>query len=273
MHRRNVLRLGALTASALAAPAAGAIKSAPALTPEAEEGPFWFDPELLRADITEGRPGVPLGLRLTVEDGAGRPVPGALVEVWHCDAQGQYSGFDGGPGLAARDTAAGRYLRGGQRADRFGQLGFKTLYPGWYAGRAPHIHLKVSVAADTVLTSQLFLPDALSEFIYANVAAYRRSRLRDTLNSQDRVALTLKGRTAVEVREQPDRYLASATLVIDRAARSHDHGPPGGLPDRGAPPPPPGGFRGPPPGGPGFGRQALEGAARIRGLIPGVADG
>jgi len=269
MDRRTVLRLGALTAGAAAAPAAWASDPAPPLTPQATQGPFWFDPGLMRADITEGRPGVPLGLRLTVEDAAGRPSPGALVEVWHCDAQGRYSGYDEGQGPGRRDGAAGRFLRGGQTADAAGRLDFQTLYPGWYDGRAPHIHLKVSLAGAGVLTSQLFLPDALSEFIYTNVGAYHRGRSRDTLNSQDGIARSLNGLAAADLREEPNRYLASATLVIDPAARSRETFPPGGFP----PGPPPGGFLGPPPGGPGFARLALEGEARIRALIPGAARG
>jgi protocatechuate 3,4-dioxygenase beta subunit len=269
MNRRDLFRIAAL-AAATPAVATDSWAASPAtlrLTPEATQGPFWFDPHLLRADITEGARGVPLALRLTVLEADGRPISNAVAEIWHCDAQGVYSGYEGRPGGGQAGAGGKTYLRGGQATDALGRVAFQTLYPGWYEGRAPHIHLKIMLREDTVLTSQIFLPDALSEFLYANVGAYERKCVRDTLNRQDGIARSLGGFTAADLREEADRYVASMTIVVDRAARSSE--------PFGGGPPPLGLAGGPPPGAPPSGgpppfATPLRGAARLSALIPGL---
>jgi len=101
------------------------------LSPETTEGPFYLDPRLVRRDITEGRPGVPLGLTLQVVDGDCRPLAGARVDVWHCDAAGDYSGVrqPGGrtpsarPSSAARRRPTARASRPSRRSGRAGTAG------------------------------------------------------------------------------------------------------------------------------------------------------
>ena len=120
------------------------------LTAEATEGPYYLDLDRLRSDITEDREGRALQLNFTVQDAAAcEPIPGATVEIWHADATGAYSGFEAG-GSSASST----FLRGGQPTDRSGRASFRTIYPGWYQGRAPHIHVKVHVEGDEVDTGQ-----------------------------------------------------------------------------------------------------------------------
>jgi protocatechuate 3,4-dioxygenase beta subunit len=112
------------------------------LSRELTEGPYWIDTELTRRDITEDRPGVPLRIVFTVQDASTcRVIPGADVEIWHADAGGEYSGFDG--------TSSSRYLRGHQKANAKGRAVFDTVYPGWYRGRTPHIHAKVHLDRKT----------------------------------------------------------------------------------------------------------------------------
>ena len=107
------------------------------LTPEVTEGPYWVDGALTRRNITEGKRGMPLVIRFTVLDARSCAViPGADVEIWHCDANGVYSGVNG---------ATTRFLRGHQRADARGRAELVTIFPGWYPGRTPHIHMKVHV--------------------------------------------------------------------------------------------------------------------------------
>ena len=109
-----------------------------ALTKEQEEGPFYLDEGLLRADITEGESGVLLTLILTVVDASGcTPRAGAAVDVWHANRGGKYSD-------EAREGTTGKtFLRGVQLTNANGQVTFKTICPGWYAPRACHIHVKV----------------------------------------------------------------------------------------------------------------------------------
>jgi protocatechuate 3,4-dioxygenase beta subunit len=231
------------------------------LTPEVTQGPFYFDPGLVRADITEGRPGVPIAVRLQVVDATCRPQPGARVDIWHCDARGHYSNYPGPGEVRERAASAQRetFLRGTQMADERGLVTFASIYPGWYPGRTPHIHFKVFLDNDTVLTGQLFFPDALSEFIYRNVPPYAdRAARRDVLNDGDFLAQRASRASFASVKEEER---ASLIVGVDPSASS------GGR--RGDGPPPPRGRM--PRGGLG---DPLEGPMRRgeRGgsLVPGV---
>lgn len=248
------------------------------ITPQATQGPYWFDPHLERTDITEGRAGVPLRIALKVLDGATcRPLPNARVDIWHCDAQGTYSGYAGqGP---TGTTEGEKFLRGWQATGPDGVASFATVYPGWYRGRTTHIHVKVFLDEEgetNVLTCQLFFPDALSEWIYQSDPTYGRAgEVRDTLNRTDGIAQGQGYSTFGAISEQADHYAMTVTLGVDRSARSSEQGMgpggPGGPPPGGPPPGgrPPRGTRpsGPPPGGPG-GRQALTGEARVNAILP-----
>jgi protocatechuate 3,4-dioxygenase beta subunit len=161
-----------------------------ALLPEKTAGPYPLDEQFDRRDITEGYPGHPLRLGLRVIDGRCVPIAGAVVELWHADATGDYSAFtDGGGG---KDEGAGTtFLRGSQTAGADGIVEFLTVYPGWYRGRAVHIHLRVHLADGsgerTVLTSQMFFDEAYTAAVYAS-DPYAENGLPDTPNAADRIA-------------------------------------------------------------------------------------
>jgi protocatechuate 3,4-dioxygenase beta subunit len=139
------------------------------LTPEETEGPYPLDlsgsEEFLRSDIAEGHPGVPLTLTLSLVDvNAGcAPIPGARVDVWHCDADGVYSGYSQ-PGT---DTTAETFCRGIQVSDDNGQVTFQTIYPGWYQGRITHIHFQVFLESGLAATSQIAFPEEITAAVYA----------------------------------------------------------------------------------------------------------
>lgn len=279
LNRRNLLVSGLAGIGAAAVPvrsvaAATAVTSQP-LTAKTTEGPYYFDPKLVRADITEGLSGVPLDIAFTVFDLAGRPFANARVDVWHCDAQGLYSGYPRQGENGATDLTGKTFLRGTQLANAKGEVTFRSVYPGWYRGRTTHIHFKVINGAKTNLTSQFFLPDALSEFLYTQLPAYRRAQLRDTLNSTDGIAIEAGETVEGTVREAHGRYIAALTLRVDPNANPAIDRPP--VPGAGGRPPgPPPGDRPngmPPPGAPGMRggppRSApLEGDARIKALVP-----
>jgi len=149
------------------------------LTPRQTEGPFYFDPRLVRRDISEGRPGARLRLRLQVV-GAGdcSPAPRTRVDIWHCDSAGVYSGYE------SERSAGGKWLRGTQFADADGVVAFETLYPGWYEGRATHVHCKVATPDGREVTSQIYFPDPLSDQVYAQ-SAYRGRGGRRLRNDED----------------------------------------------------------------------------------------
>jgi len=138
------------------------------LTAEQTEGPYYFDADSIRSDIREDREGKPLRLAIRVRTaGACEPLADAVVDIWHCDATGVYSGFQEGEGE--------RFLRGAQVTNEDGIVQFRTIYPGWYQGRTPHIHAKVHVDRKTVLTTQLYFDEAMSAKVYAN-APYQQGR-------------------------------------------------------------------------------------------------
>jgi protocatechuate 3,4-dioxygenase beta subunit len=154
------------------------------LTPSQAQGPFFFDTQLNRSDIREGRPGTELRLSLRLLDAATcTPLVGTVVEIWHADASGVYSAFDLAQGNSA-NAAGETFLRGFQTTGPSGRVEFVTIYPGWYPGRTPHIHLMAVLGGDRVLTTQLYFPEPLSDAVYLQ-APYSVKGPPDTNNTTD----------------------------------------------------------------------------------------
>jgi protocatechuate 3,4-dioxygenase beta subunit len=231
------------------------------LMPQSVEGPYYFDPSLERRDISEDRTGIPVTLALRVLRADGQALSNARVDVWHCDAQGRYSGYEGQGGNRETDTRGRTFLRGTQFSSADGNVAFNTIYPGWYHGRTAHIHFKVFLDQNTVLTAQTYFPDALSEYLYQNAPAYARAALRDTLNANDSIAQDATRIAFAHIKEDADRYLISLTIGVDPNARGAS-GDQRGAPPAGQPP-----IGGPPPGA---SQSALAGAARVAAILPGA---
>src|SRR5438128_874090 len=162
------------------------------VTPSETEGPYFVDERLNRADIrvdpADGsvRPGVPLTLTFNVAKvgTSCTALQGAQVDVWHCDALGVYSD------VSAESTVGKRFLRGYQVTDSNGAVTFATIYPGWYQGRAVHIHFKVRTFTGShktfEFTSQIFFDDAISDMVFKQ-SPYSSRGSRDTRNAADMV--------------------------------------------------------------------------------------
>lgn len=161
--------------------------------PEQMEGPYFVDERLnrsdLRSDPSDGsvKQGVPLNVTLRVHQLRGRvctPLPGAIVDLWHCDAQGVYSDVRD----RAFDTRGKKFLRGYQATDQTGAAAFITIYPGWYPGRAVHMHFKIRTHPDSPrgdeFTSQIYFDDALTDQIHAE-APYAGMGRRRVANRHD----------------------------------------------------------------------------------------
>jgi protocatechuate 3,4-dioxygenase beta subunit len=227
-------------------PTAAAIPSCvvrPALT----EGPYFVDEMLNRSDIRiepsddSVKEGTLLRLVFNVSDvstNACAPLEGAQVDVWHCDAQGWYSGVDD-PGF---DTSDQQWLRGYQVTDENGNAEFITIYPGWYSGRTVHIHFKIRTDPDAdegyEFTSQLFFPEEMSDLVHEE-EAYAAKGYRDTLNEDDNIFQNSEDLLTLELTELEDEpgYEAIFSIGLDLSQPStaeNDFGGPGG---NGAPPP------------------------------------
>ena len=184
---------GALTKRASLAQSVDATSGTLVLTPEMTEGPYWIDERLNRADLivdptdNSVQAGLPLVLTIRVYQVANQTVtalPGAYVDLWHCNASGLYSDE------AANNTVGQKWLRGYQASDTQGKVRFLTIYPGWYRGRTPHIHCRVRVLSGGSLTynftTQFFFDEAITDTVYAT-APYSSRTGRDTLNSTDMI--------------------------------------------------------------------------------------
>jgi protocatechuate 3,4-dioxygenase beta subunit len=156
---------------------AGTLGPSCVVRPEQTEGPYFVDERLNRSDIrsdpTDGRirPGTPLALTLLVSrlcTGSCQPLPGAQVDIWHCDALGVYSDVQD-PGFS---SIGQKFLRGYQVTDARGAAQFVTVYPGWYPGRTVHMHFKIRTAPmarrSFEFTSQLYFDDGLTDRVHAS---------------------------------------------------------------------------------------------------------
>jgi protocatechuate 3,4-dioxygenase beta subunit len=180
------------------------------LAPEQTEGPYYLDDQRVRRNIVEGRPGTPLTLRLTVVDASTcRPIKGAAVDVWHCDASGAYSGVQG---------SAGTFLRGVQRTNAKGVAVFETIYPGWYPGRTVHVHVKVALGGNVVHTGQLYFADSVTDAVYRR-APYSRRPNRDPRNAGDSIYRNGGKRSTLRVRRSGSGsgYVGSITMGVVRS--------------------------------------------------------
>ena len=211
LSRREVLAmLGATSAGLVAARASAqpnavgiearkaldriALAQAPAcvVRPQQTEGPYFVDEKLDRSDVRSDpgsgvlSVGVPLALDfrvVQVANGACKPLAGAVVDIWQCDAAGVYSDVRDMNGFF--NTAGKKFLRGFQKTDAAGVAKFATIYPGWYEGRAVHVHFKIRTSATSrahEFTSQLYFDDALSDSVFAKApyaTTAKRARVRN----------------------------------------------------------------------------------------------
>ncbi len=185
------------------------------VSPSETAGPFPIKSpaDLVRENIVGDRTGVPLQIIIKVEDTSNncQPLAGVQVDIWHCDAKGNYSEYSG---QLEGDFTSEHFLRGRQITGVDGQASFLSIYPGWYPGRAPHLHLEIKSAAGTsLLVTQTAFPEEVSNAVYGT-NAYNGNF--DTSNEQDfefgnslnrNMATTVVGNTT-------DGYVLTETIKV-----------------------------------------------------------
>lgn len=207
------------SATESAAAAATAIPSC-VVVPELTEGPYYVDVNLERSDIRPDTGGgavsdgatLELGWLVSQVDGdACVPLEGVIVDVWHCDALGVYSGVQGD---------GGDFLRGFQRTDATGKAVFTTVYPGWYSGRAVHIHFKIRTDPDAdagfEATSQLFFDDAANAEVFST-GVYAAKGAPDVTNANDGIYQQSGGVTTLAVTKDGEAYRATFSIAVQIA--------------------------------------------------------
>jgi protocatechuate 3,4-dioxygenase beta subunit len=191
--------------------------------PEQTEGPYYVDTGLQRSDIREEREGVPLELTFNVsrvDEGdvsACGPLTGAVVDVWHCDALGEYSGVEDNA-AGDFDTRGETFLRGYQLTDENGTARFTTIYPGWYQGRAVHIHFTIRDSPESQqgyeFTSQLYFDDALTDQVFTE-GPYAEKGERDLRNSEDGIFQGGGDELLLDLSENGQGYAATFDIALD----------------------------------------------------------
>lgn len=242
------------------------------LTPEETEGPYWVDEQLNRSDLATDptdnsiQAGLPLVLAVAVSqyaNGAITPLKDAHVDLWHCNAYGAYSdeaAYNPGGGTGTIVTTGRKFLRGYQVTDAHGNVRFTSIYPGWYAGRTPHIHARVrlysgSTAAEN-FTTQFFFDESITDIVY-QMAPYNTRPSRDTLNTTDSIYMAtdcvtskpVGTETSLRLAADSSHAVASYNIILDLSATSScgtagnptpggpgSGTPPGGTPPGGTPP-------------------------------------
>ena len=142
-----------------------------------------------RRDVSDGLLGLPMRLSLKiVSAGTCAPVAGAVVEIWHTQRTGVYSGQTPSPGFCSGGDAQApsmSYMRGTQTTDANGRVDFDTCFPGWYPGRCIHIHISVAINNQAYVVTQLFFPDSLNQEVFATHPEYTQFGQPNTSNTSD----------------------------------------------------------------------------------------
>jgi len=160
------------------------------VAPTETEGPFptKVPASYVRSDITDGRTGYKLTAKITIGNINNNcaALVGAIVDIWHCDAEGNYSEY-GGTGMQSTNYQSVHFLRGRQTTDANGLVTFTSIFPGWYSGRATHIHVHVYNAAGTSLNvTQIAFPEGSGSSV-ALVNGYSKGMNGYTYNNADNV--------------------------------------------------------------------------------------
>jgi protocatechuate 3,4-dioxygenase beta subunit len=162
-----------------------------ATSPSETAGPFptKTPSSLVSADIRSDRTGLPFTIKITInnKNSGCAALAGAIVDIWHCDKDGYYSEY-GGTGMQTANFTSVHFLRGRQVTDANGLVTFTSIFPGWYSGRAPHIHVHVySADGSSLLVTQIAFPTDVCNTVYTTATNYYTKGTQDTSNSGDNV--------------------------------------------------------------------------------------
>lgn len=195
------------------------------VSPTEEEGPYPYaggeiTNPLNRVDVTDGQTGVPLSINFVVVNTNDNcnVITDARVDIWHCNRQGYYSGYGNQPGLLGTKSYIGEtWLRGYQMTDSSGIAKFSTIYPGWYGGRATHIHMEIFINKVLKKTAQLTFSEAISDAVHQSTL-YSAHGVNPTRNASDSVfgnsATDLSNETMALAGSITDGYTGSFTIGI-----------------------------------------------------------
>jgi protocatechuate 3,4-dioxygenase beta subunit len=216
----------ATTAATQAAASSGAVAVLPScvVRPALTEGPYFVDEKLNRSDIRSDpstntvKPGITLALTFLVSRVSGTScaaLANATVDVWHCDALGVYSDATDPTFGSTKGT---KFLRGYQATDAGGAAKFTTIWPGWYQGRATHIHFKIRTTAASGqvsdFTSQLFFNESLNDLIFAQAPYSQKGASGRLRNEADGIFQGSGGKLTLSPAKTADGYAATFDIGL-----------------------------------------------------------
>jgi protocatechuate 3,4-dioxygenase beta subunit len=190
------------------------------VSPSETAGPFpTKDPAALEmVDIRSDRTGIDMDVQISVQDKSNgcTELAGAIVDIWHCDAAGNYSEY-GGTSMQSVNYQSVHFLRGRQETNTDGVAAFKTIFPGWYSGRAPHIHVHVyDASGNSLLVTQIAFPTDVCNTVYTTATTLYTKGTQDTSNTSDNVfSDTLEHELATVTGSIAEGYLLTKTIVVD----------------------------------------------------------
>jgi protocatechuate 3,4-dioxygenase beta subunit len=203
--------------STAAATATGVAPSC-VVVPELTEGPYFVDEQLNRSDIRSDpstgvvREGAQLTITVnlsSVSAGSCSPLSGAMFDIWQCDALGVYSDVS----EMGFNTVGQKFLRGYQLTDANGRAQFTTIYPGWYQGRATHIHFKFRTG-NQEFTSQFFFDDNLSDQVNARAPYSQKGASGRLKNPADNIYQQSNGQTLLNVVGSGDGFATTFDIGL-----------------------------------------------------------
>ena len=195
-----------------------------ALICETTAGPCTTATTIDRQDVSEGFAGLPVRLALLIVDAdTCAPIPGAKVEIWHTQRTGVYSGITPSPKQCYVDdptAATFMYFRGIRTAGADGRVDFDTCFPGWYSGRAIHIHFRVTRDGQTYATSQLFFADELNAEIFATHPDYSEFGQPNRTNMTDGIIgdAADKANYVLDAARMPDGAMLASKVIAVRSS-------------------------------------------------------
>jgi len=198
-----------------------AVSGSCSVSPTETAGPFptKTPSSLVTANIVSDRTGVPLTIKININNANNScaALAGAIVDIWHCDASGNYSEYGGG-GMQSADYTGSAYhfLRGRQTTDAKGLVTFTSIFPGWYSGRAPHIHVHVySASGTTLMITQIAFPTDVCNTVYTTATDYKNKGTQDTSNDRDNVfADSLASELATVTGSVADGYTLTHVITV-----------------------------------------------------------
>jgi protocatechuate 3,4-dioxygenase beta subunit len=191
-----------------------------AIVASTTEGPCTTESDLDREDVSEGWSGLPVRLALKVVDASCNPLVGATVKIWHTNLEGVYSGQTPNPGMCSgndQEAISMDFFRGVQTTDADGVVYFDTCFPGWYGGRAVHIHFQVKDGDTSYRVSQLFFPETLTAEIFTAHPEYKGFGQPDTTFANDNIMAGIpaasRDRHILEVARMGDGAMLASKVV------------------------------------------------------------